>query len=54
MTLLILELLETIPYVGEVIKFITFIISLGIIVSLTFKTRFNVTKEDKTEVIEAK
>lgn len=54
MTLLILELLETIPYVGELIKFITFIISLGIIVSLTFKTRFNVTKEDKTEVIEAK
>ena len=53
---LILELLETIPYVGEVIKFIVFIFSLGIIYSLLKKDseKVEVVKEDKQEVIEAK
>lgn len=53
---LILELLETIPYVGEVIKFIVFIFSLGIIYSLLKRDseKVEVVKEDKQEVIEAK
>ena len=53
---LILELLETIPYVGEVIKFILFIFSLGIIYSLLKRDseKVEVVKEDKQEVIEAK
>ncbi len=53
---LILELLETIPYVGELIKFIVFIFSLGIIYSLLKRDseKVEVVKEDKQEVIEAK
>lgn len=54
MTLLILELLDTIPYVGEVIKFITFIIALGLVITLIRKEKVETPKEDKTEVIEAK
>ena len=53
---LILELLEIIPYVGEIIKFIVFIFSLGIIYSLIKKDneKVEVVKEDKQEVIDVK
>lgn len=54
MTLIIIELLESIPYVGELIKFIIFIISVGIVVSLILKNKDNKIKEDKQEIIEAK
>lgn len=53
---LILELLEIIPYVGEIIKFIVFIFSLGIVYSLIKKDneKVEVVKEDKQEVIDVK
>lgn len=54
LTLLILELIGTIPYVGEVFKFITFIIALGMLCSLIFKKK-DVTKiENNEKVIEVK
>ena len=51
---LMLELLQTIPYVGEVIKFIVYIVSLGIIYSLIKKDKVEEVNDDKQEVIEAK
>ena len=51
---LMLELLQTIPYVGEVIKFIVYIVSLGIIYSLIKKDKVEELNDDKQEVIEAK
>jgi hypothetical protein len=54
MLFIILELLETIPFVGEVIKFVTFLISLGIIVTLIRKNNNKENNEVKQEVIEAK
>lgn len=52
--LLGLELIETIPYIGELVKFVTFILSLGIVISLIIKEKNNDLKEEKQEVIEAK
>ena len=54
MTLIIIELLESIPYLGELIKFIVFILSLGIIVSLILKNKNKQSDESKQEVIETK
>lgn len=47
-TLLILELLGMIPYVGQMIKFVVFIIVIGIITSL-IKKNVNNNKEEKIE-----
>lgn len=52
--LLGLELIETIPYIGEFVKFVTFILSLGIVISLIIKEKNNDLKDEKQEVIEAK
>lgn len=54
MTLIIIELLESIPYVGELVKFVLFILSIGIIVSLFLKNKKSQNDEIKQEVIEAK
>ena len=44
---------ETIPYVGEVFKFITFVMALGIFVSMIIKNKDSKTTQAQ-EVIEAK
>ena len=46
-TFLIIEILETIPFVGEIIKFIVFIFALGIVASLVIKNKKEDAKEDK-------
>ena len=46
-TFLIIERLETIPFVGEIIKFIVFIFALGIVASLVIKNKKEDAKEDK-------
>lgn len=47
-TLVILELLGMIPYVGQIIKFIVFIVTLGILTCL-IKNNNNVNKEEKKQ-----
>ena len=46
-TFLIIEILETIPFVGEIFKFIVFIFALGIVASLVIKNKKEDAKEDK-------
>ena len=46
-TFLIIEILETIPFVGEIFKFIVFIFALGIVASLVIKNKKEDVKEDK-------
>ena len=53
LTLLSIEIFETIPYVGEVFKFITFVMALGILVSMIIKNKDSKTTQTQ-EVIEAK
>ena len=53
LTLLSIEIFETIPYVGEVFKFITFVMALGIFVSMIIKNKDSKTTQTQ-EVIEAK
>jgi len=53
MSFIVLELIETIPIVGQVIKFILYIVSMGLIACLLIKNKNN-NDESKQEVIEAK
>ena len=46
-TFLIIEILETIPFVGEIFKFIVFIFALGIVASLVIKNKKEDAEEDK-------
>ncbi len=48
LTLLIIEILEMIPYIGQITKFIIFIITIGIILELIQKKSDNI-KEEKIE-----
>lgn len=47
MTIIVLELLSTIPVLGEAIKFITFIMALGIVVTLVLKSKDREDTEEK-------
>lgn len=48
-TLIILELLAMIPYVGEMIKFIVFIVTIGILTGLIKNNNSNNVKKEKVE-----
>ena len=48
MTFLMIELIETIPFIGQLIKFVIFIFAVGIMISIITN------KEEKTEKIIAK
>ena len=49
-SIIVLEILSTIPILGIIIGFFAFILAIGMIVSLFVKPK----KEEKQEIIEAK